>query len=404
MKILIISHKPPYPPVDGGTIATLNMCLGLAKVGHEVTLLSTTTLKHPGEVGQIPAEIRSLMHIEYQHIDLQTDLRNGALNFLFSRRPYNIERYIKSSFKHLIYRYLSTEQYDIVQLEGLYLVPYIDTIRKHHQGPIALRAHNVENNIWLSLANEERNRYKRRYFQLLHRRLMRMETGLNSSIDALVAISEPDRQWFESHGLTKPSITMPMGYFSKATPASEQQAQPATSFAYIGALDWIPNYEGLMWFIHRAWPHIQAQEPDAEFHIAGRNAQASLAEQLLTERKIIFHGQVPSATDYLNNYPIMVVPLQSGSGIRVKIVEGMFMGRAIVCTSSAIMGIDVRHEQHVLIADTPEEFANHVVTLMRNTELREKLARNAQEFATKHYDAVRLAQSLTEFYQSLPQQ
>ena len=80
------------------------------------------------------------------------------------------------------------------------------------------------------------------------------------------------------------------------------------------------------------------------------------------------------------------------------------MGRAIVCTSSAIMGIDVRHEQHVLIADTPEEFANHVVTLMRNTELREKLARNAQEFATKHYDAVRLAQSLTEFYQSLPRQ
>lgn len=402
MKFLIIAHKPPYPPVDGGTIATLNMCIGLAQAGHDVTLLATTTMKHPGEVGLIPSEIRNAMHIEYMHISLETNLLDGIINFVFSKRPYNIERYIKPEFKQLISRYLSTEQYDIVQLEGLYLEPYIDTIRRNHSGPIVLRAHNVENNIWQSLSHEEPNRYKKWYFGLLHRRLLRTETHLNQRIDALVAISEPDRQWFVAHGLTKPSITMPMGYFSKATPAGEQQ--PATCFAYIGALDWIPNYEGLMWFIHRTWPHIQAQEPDAEFHIAGRNAQASLAEQLLTERKIIFHGQVPSATDYLNNYPIMVVPLQSGSGIRVKIVEGMFMGRAIVCTSSAIMGIDVRHEQHVLIADTPEEFANHVVTLMRNTELREKLARNAQEFASKHYDAVRLAQSLTEFYQSLPQQ
>lgn len=404
MKFLIIAHKPPYPPVDGGTIATLNMCIGLAQAGHDVTLLATTTMKHPGEVGLIPPKIRNAMHIEYMHIPLETNVLDGVINFVFSKRAYNIERYIKPGFKQLINRYLSTEQYDIVQLEGLYLEPYIDTIRKHFHGPIALRAHNVENNIWLSLANEERNRYKSRYFRLLHRRLLHIESHINQRIDALVAISEPDRQWFVAHGLNKPSITMPMGYFSQTPPSDEYHAQPATSFAYIGALDWIPNYEGLMWFIHRAWPHIQAQEPDAEFHIAGRNAQASLAEQLLTERKIIFHGQVPSATDYLNNYPIMVVPLQSGSGIRVKIVEGMFMGRAIVCTSSAIMGIDVHHGQHVLIADSPEEFANHVVTLMRDNVLREKLAHNAQEFASKHYDAVRLAQSLTEFYQSLPRQ
>lgn len=402
MKIMVISHKPPYPPVDGGTIATLNMCLGLAKVGHEVTLLSTTTMKHPGEVGQIPAEIRSLMHIEYLHIDLQTNLRNGALNFLFSRWPYNIERYIKSSFKHLIYRYLSTDSYDVVQLEGLYLMPYIDTIRRAHSGAIVLRAHNVENNIWMSLANEEENRNKHFYFNLLHRRLLRMETSLNGSIDALVAISEPDRQWFVAHGLTKPSITVPMGYFH--SPNEDGGQHPATSFAYIGALDWIPNYEGLMWFIGGPWARIQAEEPEAEFHIAGRNAQASLAERLLAERKIIFHGQVPSAIEYLSSYPIMVVPLQSGSGIRVKIVEGMFMGRAIVCSSTAIMGIEVEHGRHVMVGDTPEEFAAHVVELMRNPGLRQRLAHNAQEFASKHYDAVRLAQSLTEFYQSLPQQ
>ncbi|MBQ9470738.1 MAG: glycosyltransferase family 4 protein [Bacteroidales bacterium] len=399
MKILVISHKPPYPPVDGGTIATLNMCLGMAQVGHEVTLLSTTTLKHPGEVGQIPDSIRTFMHVEYHHIDLRTNMRDGALNFVFSRWPYNIVRYIKRSFKQLINRYLSTERYDVVQLEGLYLLPYVGTIRRSHQGPIALRAHNVENSIWLSLASDEPNRYRQMYFKLLHRRLLRMEVQLNGSVDALVAISELDRLWFVEHGLQKPAITVPMGYFRCPDGACPQH--PATSFAYIGALDWIPNYEGLMWFIDGAWRRIQADVPEAEFHIAGRNAQSSLAEHLLAERKIIFHGQVPSATEYIGSYPIMVVPLQSGSGIRVKIVEGMFMGRAIVCTSSAIKGIEVEHGQHVLVADTPEGFAAHVVELMRNPELRQRLAQNAQAFASTRYDAVGLSRRLTEFYQSL---
>lgn len=401
MNILVVSQKPPYPPVDGGTLATLNLCLGLAKAGNKVTVLSMTSIKHPSDINEIPTGIRSSIHFEFLNIDLSTTILGGVLNFLLSRRPYNIQRYVKKSFKQLISTYLSINRYDIVQLEGLYLEPYIRTIRKVYQGKIVMRSHNVENNIWESLAAEEKNWYKKLYFKILHTRLYRIEKHLGRKVDALVAISEPDRKWFVRHKLQKPSITIHVGYFNKTKQIRNIEQYPRSAFAYIGALDWIPNYDGLIWFIDWIWPHIQAEIPDAEFHIAGRNAQISLAERLIAERKIIFHGQVPNSAEYISNYPIMVVPLLSGSGLRVKIIEGMFLGRAIVCTSAAIKGIDVKHGEHVLIADTPNDFANHVVELINNQQLTDNLIKNAPEYASANYDAVNLALELTNFYNKL---
>lgn len=401
MKILVIVHKPPYPPVDGGAMATLNMCLGLARAGNKVTVLSISTLKHPSEVNKIPAKIRSEINFEFLNIDLTTNIFGGLLNFFFSPLPYNVQRYVKKSFKQLIKNYIAIDDFDLVQLEGIYIVPYIKTIRKAFAGKVVMRAHNVENSIWKSLAKEETVWYKKLYFNVLHRRLKRMEIGMCDKVDALVAISEPDKDWFAAHGLAKPSITIPVGYFNKTKQIRNLEQFPNSAFAYIGALDWIPNYEGLIWFIDWVWPHIQAEVPEAEFHIAGRNAQESLAERLIAERRVIFHGQVPDSAEFISNYPIMVVPLHSGSGIRVKIIEGMFLGRAIVCTSAAIKGIDVVDGEHVLIADTPDDFANQIIKLIRNPELTSTIEQNALEYASTNYDAVNLGVKLTKFYENL---
>lgn len=369
-----------------------------------MAVLSISTLKHPSEVGEIPHEILSKVDFEFLHIDITTNLAHGALNYLFSKHPYNIHRYIKKSFKSLIKRHLTLGQFDMVQLEGLYLAPYIGTIRRAFTGKVVMRAHNVENHIWKSLADEEKIWYKKWYYNLLHKRLQRMERRLNSRVDALVAISEPDRQWFTTNGFSKPSITIHAGYFNKQSQMSSTEQTERTSFAYIGALDWIPNYEGLIWFIDWVWPHVQAEVPEAEFHIAGRNAQEALAERLIAERKVIFHGQVPDAAEFICAYPIMAVPLLSGSGIRVKIIEGMFLKRAIVCTPQAIKGIDVINGEHVLIANNPDEFANHIIDLIRKPELSEMLAQNALNFASTNYDATNLASKLTDFYKQLHKQ
>jgi glycosyltransferase involved in cell wall biosynthesis len=400
MRILIISHKPPYPPVDGGTLATLNMCLGLAKAGNNVTVLTLSTQKHPSSLEIIPNEIKALINFEIFHVNIKTNILGYILNFLFSLRPYNIERYINTPFKRLIKRILVNEKFDVVQLEGLYLYPYINTIRKYFKGTISLRSHNVEHQIWLKLADNEPHTIKRIYFEFLAKRLARVESAISDKVDALVAIAEPDRQWFVDNNFTKPTITIPAGYLMEEV-TEELEPVDFPAICYIGALDWLPNVEGLNWFLNWVWPRIQSEIPEMEFHIAGRNASEELAERLITERNIIFHGQVANSSAFLSRCPIMVVPLLSGSGIRIKIVEGMYLQRAIVATSMAVKGIDLEHEKHILIADNPDDFAKAVCTLIYNPDLGKSIAQNAMEYARKNLDAIELANKLTEFYKQL---
>ena len=397
MRILIISHKPPYPPVDGGTLATLNISLSLAKADNSVTVLTLSTQKHPSSLEIIPDEIKTLINFEIFPVNIKTNLPGYLLNFIFSFRPYNIERYICRMFKGRIKQLLQNESFDVVQLEGLYLYPYIRTIRKYFKGIVSLRSHNVEHQIWLKLAENEPNTLRQLYFHRLAKRLARVESTIASKVDALVAITEPDRQWFTTHNFIKPTITIPAGYLEEEV-TTDLELVDFPAICYIGALDWLPNIEGLMWFIDWVWPRIQSEIPEMEFHIAGRNASDELAERLITERNIIFHGQVASSSAFLSRCPVMVVPMLSGSGIRIKIVEGMYLQRAIVATSMAVKGIDIKHNEHILIADTPDDFAKAVCSLIYNPEIGKQIALNAREFAHKNFDAIALAHKLTEFY------
>ncbi|HPD96209.1 MAG: glycosyltransferase [Bacteroidales bacterium] len=402
MRILVISHKPPYPPVDGGCLATLNMCIGLADAGNEVFVLTLSTPKHPSSIERIPNDIQRKINFEIHSIPLITNVFGYITNFFFTRIPYTIQRYKKNSFKWIIRRTLRYSHFDVVQLEGLYLYPYIKGIRKNYTGKIAFRAHNVEHQIWQTLASEEKNRFKAAYFGVLTRRLARIEKKVHKKVDALVAISQPDLEWFTDNGFSKPSICVPVGYFFKnRLKDNAYKASDKPVICYIGALDWRPNTDGLIWFIDWVWPRIQSMIPDIEFHIAGKNASETLAERLMIERNIIFHGQVADSSEFIQEYPIMVVPLFSGSGIRVKIIEGMFLQRAIVATSMAVKGIEVVNNEHILIADTPESFAETVYNLVKAPHEGKRIAENAKNFAYQNFDATVLASKLTNFYKSL---
>lgn len=400
MKILIVAHKPPYPPVDGGSLATLNMCLGLANAGNDVSVLTMSTSKYPSSMERIPSEIHAQINFEILHVHLKTTILSGLFNVVFTRKPYNIQRYLTPTFKILLHRTIKEKKFDLVQLEGLYLAPYIKTIRNAFDGPIVMRAHNVEHIIWGNLARDTDSKFKAWYFKHISKRLAHLEQKLGKRIDALVAISNPDRDWFLNNNFRKPSITIPAGYFPNYKEYdAEKLENPA--ICYIGALDWTSNTEGLFWFIDWVWPRIQADIPNIELHIAGRNASEELAERLMVERNIVFHGQVADSAEFLSKFPIMIVPLLAGSGIRVKIIEGMFLKKAIVASSVAAKGIDAKHGEQILIADSPEVFATSVCNLINSPETVNYLAENANKFASNNYDAVNLALKLTHFYNEL---
>ncbi|NOU17875.1 MAG: glycosyltransferase family 4 protein [Bacteroidales bacterium] len=399
MNILILANKPPFPAKDGSSLATLNMAKGLAKVGNKVTILAISTPKHQCEPEWIPKEIKDLINIKLIHINTRINPFKGILNLFFSSLPYNIERFSNKNYSIALKDIINSNKFDIIQLEGLYLVTYLLEVQKLTKAPIVYRSHNIEHEIWERISKNEKNWIKTKYFSLLSKRILRMEISISAQVNALVAISQRDEQWFKANDFSKPTISIPMGYTKPELINSTGLAN--SDICFIGSLDWIPNQEGLYWFLNNVWPRILNECPSVSFHIAGRNTSKSIVERLKKEKSVIFHGEVESATEYLSRYSLLAVPILSGSGMRVKIVEGMMLGNVIVTTSIGLEGISATNREQVIIADEPKDFAEAIIELIRIPALKNSIAKKARIFATDNFDTSALAEKLEAFYKKL---
>ena len=399
MNILILANKPPYPTKDGSSLATLNMAIGLAENGNKVKVLAFATQKHPCTIEEIPNEIKALIDFELVNINTSINPFKAIANILFSKLPFNVERFVDKSFSQKLTGILKQDKFDIIQLEGLYLVAYIQDIRKVCNTPIVYRSHNIEHEIWRRIATNEKNSLKAWYFKLLSKRIAMMEEEITKQVNALVAISKRDESWFLSRNFSNPSISIPSGYKRNGT--SDLTGFTNNDICFLGSLDWIPNQEGLIWFLDNIWPKIKTNQPSISLHIAGRNAPIDLVERFKNEIGIKYHGEIQNAKDYLNCFSILVVPLLSGSGIRVRIIEGMMLQKAIITTSIGIEGIDVKSGDEAIIADSPIDFAEATIELINNQTLRTRIAEKARNFAISNYDNTLLTQKLIEFYKQI---
>jgi glycosyltransferase involved in cell wall biosynthesis len=157
--------------------------------------------------------------------------------------------------------------------------------------------------------------------------------------------------------------------------------------------------EGLMWFIDKVWPLIHARYPQMKFHVAGRNTPELLKSY--EKDNIIIHGEVEQAISFINTHAAMVVPLFSGSGMRVKILEGMALGKPVITTTLGKEGIEADHEKQLLIADTPEEFMRAVERVFEDTAFTKNLGQAAKKFVEDYYDHNHNAEKLIAKYKEL---
>jgi len=397
MKILFVTNKMPYPPKDGGSIATFQHIWELANLGQEITVLAINTKKHFFPVNSIPQEISSKVTFKTLFVDTDISTFDAVKNLFFSNLPYNAERFLSKEFETLLIETLQEKEFDIVQLEGLYLCPYIAIIRQYSKAKVSYRAHNIEHEIWGRALKHERNLMKQRYLKLLTHRLEIFEKEYVNSYDLLVPITSRDAVAFEELGNTKPMLVSPTGIDPKHyIPKPEMILFP--SFFHIGALDWFPNQEGLLWFLRSVWRYFSKDYPQINFHIAGRNAPKWLIEEFAKFRNVVFVGEVEDAHAFLNAYSIMVVPILSGGGMRVKIIEGMALAKTIVTTPIGAEGISVNFGKHMYLANDSEEFRYCIETLVKNRELCDEIGNNAREFVQKHFDSKIIAKKLLDFY------
>lgn len=398
MRILILCKKFPYPLKDGEVIAIYNNIKAFHRLGHEVTVLAINTLKHYTDVVTLPADVLALAEFKAVTVDTTVKPISALLN-LFTGGSYHIERFINQGFESLVIEQIVAQQFDLVQCEGLYLGPYVDVIRKHFKGPVVMRSHNVESEIWERLAANEKNPLKQWYITLQAGRLKQYEMAQLNRYDAIVPISSDDGRKMRDMGATVPMFTTPCGSdLDRYERYQTVRPQPNTVF-FIGGLDWLPNQQGVKWFVEAVWPTLKTQHPEVEFFVAGRNMPPWIKD--LQGNGIHILGEIDDALAFIAQRAIMIVPLFSGSGMRIKIIEGMAMRKAIISTTVGAEGIEYTDGKDILIANDAEAFIKHLSILLNNPIDIDALGENASILIESRYNNLTFAGQLIEFYQRL---
>ena len=394
MKILQICHKPPLPALDGGCKAMHALTEGLLANAISVKILTITTQKHPYQPELFPTAYIEQTNIEHAFIDTAIKKKNALAN-LFSGKSYNISRFYNKNFEELITATLQKEKFDIILLESLYTTPYIAAIRKSSNAKLIYRSHNIEFEIWQRTSNQENNAIKKKYLHFLAKRLKKYEQSILNLVDGIAAITKKDEEQLIALGCKKPITTIPFGinlhdYQLKKIPEEKK-------LFHIGSMDWMPNQEAIKWFLNEVWSAIIAKEPTATFHLAGKNMPDEIIKLTATMHGVINEGDLKNANDFINNNNIMIVPLFSGSGMRIKIIEAMAMGKLVIGTSVAFEGIAVQHNKNGIIANTANEFKEAILMCLQHPEVVTSIGQKARKTIEEQYNNTIIVKQLINF-------
>jgi glycosyltransferase involved in cell wall biosynthesis len=397
MKILMLCSKSPWPKYEGGPIAMYAMITGLQAAGHTVKVLAANTNKYTVDPETIPADFKHKTQIEFVDLDLSLSAVGAAYNFL-TRKSYHITRFHTKQIANKLIQILRDETFDIIQLETLQMATYLDIIRKYSKAPVVLRAHNIEHKIWQRIAENCPNPIKRIYINHLYKALKRFEIGILNKIDGIIAITPVDARNFDKLSHSSNIVSIPFGINLDTLPENPVQPEGASLF-HIGTMNWFPNEESIKWLINEVWPQVNKRMPELELHLAGRYMPNWLLK--LSEPNITVDGEVPDVWEFMQKFSIMVVPLFSGSGIRIKIVEAMAAGKAIITTAIGAEGINYENGQHLIIAKDAKSFTDAIIKLCNDKNLRDTLGKNARMLIAKEHDNNMLMKKLTDFYTGL---
>ena len=396
MRILLLCNKPPYPASEGGPMAMNSIITGLLEAGHQVKVLAINSEKYNVKESNIPEEYKQKTGIELIDVDLTVKPLNAFLN-LFTRKSYHAERFISEEFKKRLAAVLDKEQFDVVQLEVLFMAPYVETIRRHSKAMIVLRAHNVEHKIWERIAKDTKSPLKRWYINHLAKTLKEFELNALETVDGVAAITRKDAAFFRKY-CSKPVIDIPFGvYPEQFDPKYEIEGKP--KFYHIGSMNWMPNEEGIRWFVDEVLPKTVEKVPDFVYHLAGRSMPEWLTSMKNPHVDVV--GEVPDAKEFVTNHDVAIVPLLSGSGIRIKIIESMALGKTVITTRVGAEGILYDEEVNIIIAENKAKMVEAIRSLNENPETAVRIGQAARKLVEETYDNRKIIARLLMFYEQI---
>ncbi len=381
-KILILTNRIPYPLKDGGNLAMNAMVEGYHREGWQVYLLAMNTTRHYIKHEQLKKLFTELHAFEW--VDVNNDIKwtDIAKNFFFSRKPEHAKRFFDVGYKERLVRVLQAFKPDVVQVESVYLSSYLPQIKEHGNALSVLRIHNIEYQIWHGLAKKTKNTLKKIYLTDLQKRIRDFERQAWRSYDLLLPITEKDASLIQRLEEVHDMVVAPFGIDTRKVKLSTGTERWVGY--HIGAMDWIANRDGVRWFIEKAMPKVRKLVPGFEFYFAGRKMPGDFKD--LGIEGVHCMDEVPNAEDFIADKKILIVPLWSGGGIRVKILEAMASGKIVITTSVGIKGIEARPGEHYLLARTPEDFARSLKWCFDHRKEAEEMAQRAHMLVVEHYE------------------
>lgn len=431
MKILVLGNRVPWPLHDGGAIATYGMLRSLAENGAEVDFFSFNTKKHFAE-NAIIEKYFGFCKVHLVSLDASIKPLKALWNLLFGG-SYHMERYDNLDAAVELYDLIQSSNYDCVMAEGLYSMPIALRVMKqlsvkadglgsneiHENSNESVqkksikwvyRSHNLEYQIWERLAISEQQPLKRWYLALQSKRLKRYEIDAWCQMDAIVPIVETDSTVIQAtvseiqknnqlnsgySVLNQPQIHVYQPGIAIESPFAFVH-RPLSIF-HIGSMEWQANEQGVMWFLKKVWPLVLSAQPNVKFHLAGKGL--SKTDPRFFQTGIVNHGEVDDAEVFMQSHGIMIVPIQAGSGIRIKSLEAMALGVPVVSTSIGAQGLTVESGTQMIIADDPAGFADGIIQLLLNPAASQEMTQQARVYVEQHHNLKRNTAELIAFLQ-----
>ena len=405
MRVLFLAQIIPYPPNAGPRVKTWNVLRYLADQGHDITFVSFVRPDEEQYVATL-REVCTAVHTIPIHRSRIADVRY-LLRSQVSGRPFLIERDDLREMRQIISRLLAAESFDIFHADQLTMTQFAlntDVPTGEKRPYTIFDAHNATWTISERL-KENVPGFLKPVLHLETNRIQRYEGMLVTQFDHTMVVIKQDREALlagvaetDREKISQRISVIPIAVDTQQLQQINRQPD-SLNIMTLGSLNYPPNVDGIRWFTNDIFPLVQSQEPDVTLTIIGRDPPTDL-KQLEEQNPGIINvtGYVPDLTPFMEAAALMVVPVRAGSGMRVRLLEAFARAMPAVTTTIGLEGIEAEHNEEVLLADTPQDFAWETVRLLRDENLQQSLARNGRLLAETHYDWHVALQKMDEVY------
>ena len=384
MNVLVLSHKPPFPVIDGGCFAMTQFLKNISSIEtiEQIEYYSIHTHKHPF----IPEDFPKINKVNFSSSFVDTKIYFiDALISLIKVKSYNISRFYSKSVKKEIEQLCKKMNFDIVIFEGLFTTIYQKDIQGFSTAKFGYRAHNIEYEIWGQLANNEGHFLKKYFLKLLAKNLKTKEIELINSVDFILPLSTKDDEKIKKI-TDKPSFYIPVSINN----LGQKVAYSNSTLCFIGSFNWRPNSEGMIWFIKDIFPRIKEHFPEITINIAG--IESEKIKELKSLEGVNLIGFVKNSNDFLLQNGIFIAPLLSGSGIKMKVLEALSLGLPCVLTEIAAEGLDL--PPSIKISKTADDFTTDLLQLIKNESDRKQRGEDSYSFVATEFSDKKISGEL----------